>query len=368
MNPILFNGLQYESKGAGISRYTHKLIEAFIKEDYPIDFLIRKECAKDYKGEQLITIDKSLGSSTKRILEEQLWQSGRYKNYQLIHFPDYATPLLYRGYKIATIHDMVIHTMPDKYTLKQRLTKQALFQYTVKTAHHLICDSEFTKKELLHYYPDLKADLSVVYLGIDTPLIQTTLDKKQQVYKKYHIKSPYLLFVGTISPHKNIQKLIEAFAYIKREGLPHQLVIAGRKGWMYEAVFHKVEELGLERQVVFTDFINDEELEVLYGGAALFISPSLYEGFGFPPLEAMIRGCPVLVSDIEIFKETCKSHAVYCDPHSAEDIARKIKEILEQEAFKQELGEKGKAYARRFTWEETAKQTFAIYEEYTKQY
>lgn len=366
MNSILFNGLQYEPKGAGISRYAHKLMEAFIKAGYPIDCMMRKECAESYKSNQIIKIEKQLGSSTKRILEEQLWQSGRYKDYPIVHFPDYATPLLYRGCKIATIHDMVMHTMADKYTLQQRLTKQTLLQYTVRTANHLICDSEFTKKELFHYYPHLNAEVSVVYLGIDEPTYKVNRVKEQEVYKKHGIQGPYLLFVGTISPHKNIEKLIEAFAGIKRQGLPHQLVIAGRKGWMYEETFRKVEELGLKKQVVFTNFISDEELEVLYRGAALFVSPSLYEGFGFPPLEAMIRGCPVLVSDIEIFKETCKSHAVYCDPYSAEDMARKIQGILEQEAFKQELGEKGKTYARRFTWEETAKQTFEIYKQYTK--
>lgn len=178
------------------------------------------------------------------------------------------------------------------------------------------------------------------------------------------IKSPYILYVGTIAPHKNITKLIEAFGEVRKK-YDYQLVIVGKKGWMYDEVFEKVRQKGLEKEVIFTDFISDEKLEVLYYRAAFFVSISLYEGFGFPPLEAMGRGCPVLVSDIDVFREMCGKAALYCNPKDQQDIVRKMLAMIEEtekEDKRKVWMPKGSQQVKRFNWEETASKVYEVYE------
>ena len=360
---ILFNALQYEANGAGISRYTKRVMETFIEQDYPIDILIRNELADVYHNEHVIPIEGAIGSSAKRIMEEQLIQRKRYKEYGLVHFPDYATPLFYKGPKVATIHDMAMHTMRDKRTLMQNITKSTLLGYTIKTAEHLICVSEFSKKELYKYYPHIKAKVSVIHEGIDIPKYKFTSEKEDAILNKFSIRCPYILFVGTLAPHKNIIHLIRSFAILKKEKLDYQLIIVGKKGWMYDEIFNEVKVLGLEKSIIFTDFITNEELEVFYQKATLFVSVSLYEGFGLPPLEAMGRGCPTLVSNLEVFKETCEESVFYCDPMDVNDIAKTMIHILENETLRKKLSTLGMKRAQKYNWKQTAKETFEVYKQ-----
>jgi glycosyltransferase involved in cell wall biosynthesis len=366
VNRILLNGLHYESSGAGISRYTHKLIDAFIKGEYPLDILMRKDFVDKYKGTNIRFVDKNITSSTGRILQEQFRENRHYKDYGLIHFPDYATPLLYSGAKVATIHDMAMHTMKDKYTFMQNLTKNILLEYTIRKADRLICDSEFAKKELLNYYPNVQDKAKVVYLGIEKPKIDINEEVKRRVLSKLNIHSRFILYVGTIAPHKNIDSLIKAFANVKKEERDYKLVIAGKKGWMYEEVFHTIRNLGLEKDVIFTGFIEDLELEVLYKATEFFVSVSLYEGFGFPPLEAMVRGCPALVSNIEAFKEMCGNHASFCNPKDVDDITKHLLEMLGNQELRYGLIQLGTERAKQFNWDKTAKETYQVYEDVLK--
>ncbi len=366
MNKILLNGLHYEKNGAGISNYTKNLIHTFIKDEYPVDILMRGEFGDKYKGENIIHVDKVLPSSAKRIIQEQWTSKHLYKAYDLVHFPDYATPVFYQGHKVATIHDMAMHTMRDKYTRMQNMTKYTLLQATIRNASHLICDSEFTKKELYSYYPNVAADISVIHLGIEPPKVMVDDRKAKDILTHLGITHRYLLYVGTIAPHKNIVQLIKAFYEIKKIHNEYKLVIAGKKGWMYEEVFNQVSVLGLEEEVVFTGFVDELELEALYKEAEFYVSLSLYEGFGLPPLEAMIRGCPVLVSNLEIFKETCSDSALFCSPADLEEIVRGMRSLIEHQDLRNQLREKGQVRVKQFTWEKTARRTYEVYQSVLK--
>lgn len=363
MSRVLLNALHYIPDGAGISNYTHKLLDAFLKGSYDVDILMQKTFESSYKDERIHYSNRACHGSSKRILEEQVRQQDLYKHYELVHFPDYATPVFYKGCKVATIHDMAMHTMRDKYTLMQNVTKNILLKQTIKQADALICDSEFSKKELLRYYPQVESKATVIPLGIEIPSYKVVKEVEQAVYKKFGIKGNFILYVGTIAPHKNIGMLIKAYGHLKKEGCREKLVIAGKKGWMYEEVFDEVKTLGLEKDVIFTDFITDQEKEVLYRTAACFVSVSLYEGFGFPPLEAMGRGCPVLVSHIEVFKEVCGESVLYCKPDDVGDITRQLKSILERSNLARALKEKGIKQVAQFEWANTAKATYKVYEE-----
>lgn len=362
MSKILLNALHYETSGAGISKYTEMLLKTFIEEEYDINILIRDEFKQKIVSSNLIFANESINGSKDRIIYEQLKGQKLYKKYELVHFPDYATPVLYKGLKVATIHDMAMHTMRDKYTPMQNITKNILLKNTINSAEKLICISEFSRKELLYYYPKVENKVKVIYEGIHIPKINIGEDENSRILNKFNIvQNKYILYVGTIAPHKNIKKLIQAFKKIINEIPEYKLVIAGKRGWMYDEVFEEVSKLNLESKIIFTDFVSNFELEVLYKNAGLFVSVSLYEGFGFPPLEAMGRNLPALISDIEIFKETCNESVIYCNPNEVEDISIKILKILRNQRLQMDLIEKGKERVKFFNWKNTAEETYKLY-------
>ena len=275
MNKILLNGLHYEKNGAGISKYTQMLIKQFTSEKYDVDILIRNEFKNDYDASNVIVSAQDLNGSKDRIIYEQIKSKKLYDRYELVHFPDYATPVLYRGYKVATIHDMAMHTMKDKYTRMQNITKNILLKNTIRNADKLICVSEFSKNELIRYYPDAEKRSVVIYEGIEMPNLKIDKDVEGKVLKEFGLSGEctrYILYVGTIAPHKNIKRLISAFGRINHLIPEYKLVIAGKKGWMYSDVFEEVEKLSLSKRVVFTDFADETKLEVLYCNAEVFVS------------------------------------------------------------------------------------------------
>lgn len=362
MNKILLNGLHYSKNGAGISQYTYKLFTNLNEKNYDLNVLLRNEFNDKFDSDKYIYANRNINSSKDRIIYEQLMANKLYENYDLVHFPDYATPVLYRGKKIATIHDMAMYTMMDKYTKRQVLTKSILLKNTVKHADKLICDSEFSKRELLRYYPEAEEKATVVYCGIDIEKNEIDKEFENTILNKYSIEeNKYILYVGTIAPQKNIENLIKAFELAKEQGLDYKLVIAGKKGWGYDNMFKYITENNLSDSIVFTDYIEDLDLEVLYKNAGVFSTISLYEGFGFPPLEAMGRNIPVLVSDIEIFRETCMDAAIYCNPNSIQDISNNMLNIIQDNILQNKLKTRGKERIKLFNWEQCAKQVYDIY-------
>lgn len=362
MNRILLNGLHYEKSGAGISKYTKMLLKTFVEESYDADVLIRYEFKNTFESSNLICANQNINGSKNRIIYEQLKALKIYNNYDLVHFPDYATPMFYKGKKIATIHDMAMYTMRDKYTKMQIMTKDILMKNTIKNADRLICVSEFSKKELIKYYPEVEEKATVVYSGINIPKYDIEGEFEANTLQKYNIeKDNYILYVGTIAPPKNIHNLIKAYVKACGEGLSCKLVIAGRKGWMYDEIFKYVNETKMEENIIFTDYISDLELEVLYRNTKIFSSISFYEGFGFPPLEALGRGVPVLLSNIDIFKEICKDSALYCDPYDIKNISDNMLKLIGDKALQNKLKSNGEQRIKIFDWSKTAKDIYDIY-------
>ena len=364
MSRILVNALQFSQNGAGISRYSNKISKSLIYNYKNMDVLCRLSVAEEFeKKDQVIPLNIKNDKSYTRIIEEQIKAINLYKQYDLVHFLDYATPILYSGKKIATIHDMAMHTMKDKYTKKQIATKKMLLENTIKHADKLICISEFTANELLYYYPNIEqSKIEVVYHGFEYSYEEIDDKNKKEILGKFNLEKEYLLFVGTLSPHKNIERIIEALEKIIAKGYDYQLVICGKKGWLYESIFEKVKMLKLEDHVIFTDYVSDEELEVLYRSAKLFVFPSLYEGFGFPPIEAMARNVPVLTSSEGALPEIVGDAALICNAYDVNDIALKIEDIIINEKLRNDLIEKGRKRSAYFSWEKAANQTYEIYQ------
>jgi glycosyltransferase involved in cell wall biosynthesis len=176
------------------------------------------------------------------------------------------------------------------------------------------------------------------------------------------LEGEYILAVGSNEPRKNLERLLRAFRTLKESGkIPHRLAIVGPAGWKNEGMRRALVDLKLEREVVFTGYVEDSDLNVLYNGAALLVYPSLYEGFGLPPLEAMAAGCPVAVSRASSLPEVVGEAGLYFDPLNIEEMADVMRRIIESQGLRSDLVERGHAQAHRFTWESAASEARRVY-------
>jgi len=260
---------------------------------------------------------------------------------------------------------------PEMFDKRDLLQLRSWTAYSVSKARKILTISNSSKDDIIKEYNVAQNKVVVTHLGI-----KETISLEPQIYSmnilkaKYGVSDKYILFVGTLQPRKNIARLIEAFSQIKKgkhlEAKDLQLVIIGRKGWLYEEILAKPKELEIEKDVKFLENINDDELVLFYKHALCFVLPSLYEGFGLPVLEAMQYGCPVITSNSSSLPEAGGEGALYVDPENIDDIAEKITKLISDEKLRSELIEKGKKQLEKFSWEKTAKETLAVLEEVAK--
>ena len=226
--------------------------------------------------------------------------------------------------------------------------------------------SNSTKNDIVRHYPFAKDKIYVTPLAYDRQKFNLNIPEidVRRVRDRYSIVRDYVLYLGTLKPSKNIEGLIEAFKMINdKYQMPNglQLVIAGKKGWMYETIFQKVKDLGLEGRVIFTDFVSEKDKPALIKGAKVFVLPSFWEGFGLDALNAMASGVPVVASNIGSLPEVVGEAGVLVDPKDINSIAEGIKEVILSPITKyNEIVKKGLAQAKKFTWEATARKTLGV--------
>ncbi|WAM30780.1 glycosyltransferase family 4 protein [Caldicellulosiruptor naganoensis] len=228
----------------------------------------------------------------------------------------------------------------------------------------MITVSEFSKKDICEFFDYNPSKVFVTHLAPED--IYRPLDKQEVetiLKQKFGIVFPYILYVGGFSPRKNLTRLIKAYNMIKRKIDNIHLVIPGKFSRSFEEVKNLVIDLGLCECVHFISYVDVELMPYLYNGAILFVYPSLYEGFGLPPLEAMACKVPTIASNTTSLPEVLKDAAVFVNPYSAEDIGEKILFILHNETFRKELSEKGYKLAKNYSWEKTISSTLAIYQQ-----
>lgn len=261
----------------------------------------------------------------------------------------------------------------------QMFKKSDLFQlknwtaYSVKQAKEVMTISKASKDDIIKTYQIPGDKVVVTYPGVklktQNSKLKTTMQNPKLLQEKYNIKRDYILFVGTLQPRKNITRLIEAFSKIsnaKNQSSNPQLVIVGKKGWLYEEILQAPKKYGVEKQTLFLHNVSDEDLSIFYKNALCFVLPSLYEGFGLPVLEAMENGCPVVTSNVSSLPEAAGDAALYVNPQDPDDIAQKIMLIINDNKLRKELIEKGYKQIKKFSWEKTAKETLKVLEEVGK--
>lgn len=283
--------------------------------------------------------------------------------------PSHYAPRFSPAKTAIAIMDVSYLHFPELFAKKDLYQLISWTKYSAKHAKKVFTISNSSKNDILKAYEKDPEDVVVTYPGLRLEMQHMSLDMtKEQLQKKYNISGNYVLFVGTLQPRKNITRLIEAFAKVKKEAKQKdlELVIVGKKGWLYEEILQAPKKFDIKERVLFLDFVTDEDLPSLYSNAEVFVLPSLYEGFGLPVLEAMKYGCPVITSNVSSLPEAGGEAALYIDPTNVKQMTGMIEKVLEDKSLREDMIKKGYEHVKKFSWEKTAKKTLEILEEVAK--
>ncbi|OGK17302.1 hypothetical protein A2774_03815 [Candidatus Roizmanbacteria bacterium RIFCSPHIGHO2_01_FULL_39_12c] len=254
---------------------------------------------------------------------------------------------------IVTIHDLSFFYYPQEFLKKDLFKLKNWTRRAVEKAKKIIAVSNTTKKDIVRFYDVEEEKIEVILNGYEKKI-------KNQKSKIKSIDKKYILFVGTLQPRKNLDTLIDAFTLFRQNNPEFKLIIAGKKGWLYDYIFKKVEGLKLKKDVIFKGFVSDQELTVLYQNAFCFVLPSLYEGFGIPVLEAMSFGCPVISSFASSLPEVGGEACLYFDPKDPLELKEKLTLLAENRKLRSDLIKKGGQRIRLFSWQKCAKSTLDL--------
>lgn len=264
--------------------------------------------------------------------------------------------------KIITIHDLSSLVFP-KIHVKGALSDRLLGARTMENVDKIITVSQSTKHDLINYFNVPEEKIKPVYLGKDEKFRVLDQDQVRNFKIEFDLNFPFILYLGVFRARKNIPTLIKSYNLLKKEGVSHKLVIAGGKGDQYKKILSFVKNLNLERDVIFTGHVPDEVLPELYNAADLFVFPSLYEGFGIPPLEAMACGTPVITSNVSSLPEVVGDAGLMVDPHDINGLKDAMKAVLQNSDLKRDMVKKGLSRSKQFTWKKCAIETLDVYKE-----
>ncbi len=274
-----------------------------------------------------------------------------------IFFNNYLPPGT-AGKTLLMVHDMAVFAYPETLSWRTKYMLGMTLRKSTKRADHLLTVSEFSKREMVSYLKLDPEQITVVPNGVDFSRFHTGYSKEAiaSVTRKLGIEGDYFLYLGTLEPRKNIPRLIEAYALLQKklEKVP-RLVLAGRKGWLYESIFERVQALGLQKDVLFAGYVSDEDTPPLMAGAKAFVFPSLYEGFGMPPLEAMACGTPVIVANTASLPEVVGESGLYVDPFDIGSMVEAMERIVLDAELCRQVSASGMEHASHFTWENSGK-------------
>lgn len=361
----------YGTRHGGIGRYTRQLVLALLENGFRHRFV--GICSRDSEAPHELRAYVASGrlelvpcGARHYSTAEQLILPGLLKGLrlELVHFPNFNVPVLYRGPYVVTIHDMVHHKIsgvkPSHWL--HYLGYRYVIAKAAQRAGGILTVSEHSKREISEYLGADPGKITVTYEGtaLETDVPAGDIEAVRQTFL---LRRPYFLFVGVLERKKNLENLARGFRLmLEQSRLDVDLVVAGPPDRHYPEVRPRVLEVCRPDRIVFTGYVSDRQLQALYRGALGFVSASLHEGFGLPGVEAMRFGLPLVVSNLPVFNEIYDDGAIYFDPLSAEDIAQKLELVARDEGFRRQLAEKSFERGQKFSWEETARLTLETYE------
>lgn len=378
----------YGPIGKGLGRYTQEIIDNIIlinnnQNESHFNFVI---FLSPDNFDELIIQD----SRVKKVLIDIPWYSWKEQllfpwyiwkeKLDLMHFPHFNIPIFAPVKFVMTLHDLILTHFPTmRATTKSKVVyyfKNFAYRLVLRMAifrsQKIIAVSKFTKQDIIHKFKIDEKKIEVTYEGIANlrkgrdSLFVAKLNP-DEILEHYHLGKNFLLYVGNAYPHKNLSTLLKVFSNLYQKNQDLKLVLVGKEDYFYRQIKDHAKSLNLwqpnnvNNPVVFPGYVPDSQLELLYQKAKLYIFPSLYEGFGLPPLEAMANGCPVLSSDRASLPEVLGSAAIYFNPEDENDILTKIIKVLQDENLQDNLKVNGLKQVKLYNWWECANQTLKIY-------
>jgi glycosyltransferase involved in cell wall biosynthesis len=361
---------------AGIARYAEQLIAHLLVHQHE-----RVSVTLAYNAHSGHTLPSSLQQATVRTLPmgQHLWRLSNLAS-QMLHLPlyehllppgqiyhatEHLLPYLKRP-AVLTVHDLIFERYPEHHTRRNRLFLKFAMPRFVQAADTIIAVSQHTKRDLIELYDAAAQKIHVVYEGIDPAFALVHPDEIRRIQQQYSpgentASRPYLLMVGTLEPRKNHAAAMHALVRLKAAGFPHRLLVVGGNGWLFAPVYRLMHDLGLSADVVFAGYVPFADLPALYAGAACVLVPSLYEGFGFPVLEAMACGAPVVCSNASSLPEVAGEVALTVPPKDPTALAAAVSRVLTEPGLATAMREQGLRWAKNFQWERCAEETVGVY-------
>lgn len=277
----------------------------------------------------------------------------------------YTAPPFCRAPVITTIHDLAFEHLPETFTRRGKTQLRLTVRRTARHAAHILTVSEFSRQDIIQTYRLPPDKVTVTHNGCEAQFTPQPAfdDEAEMIKQKFGITRDYLIAVGSVQPRKNLIRLLRAYARLRAQqpGFQLQLVIVGRHLWLYKEVLREIKQQNFAADVLVTGYASDEDLPALYRSAVALVYPSLFEGFGLPPLEAMACGTPVITSNSSSLPEVVGRAALLVNPYEEEELAQAIWKLTNDIALRAQLREAGIQQARQFTWHAAAEKTLAIY-------
>jgi glycosyltransferase involved in cell wall biosynthesis len=358
---LLSCGESYRS--AGISWYIQNLLHRLPDVDPEVGYTVFLG-ERSYKGRDELQLWPSRLPTHRpevRIFWEQVLQPWaiRQAGVDLLHGMALVGPMVGACPVVITVHDLSFLFYPRSFPASKRLYLRAFTGMSVRRARRVIAISENTKRDVVQQYGISPDRVDRIYYGIDPIFRPLPAGQVAEFRSQRGLPERFVLFVGTLEPRKNVVRLIEAYAQL-RDNCPPLLLVGG-KGWLYDEIFARVGELDLTDKVRFVGYVAGKELPWWYNAADLFVYPSLYEGFGLPPLEAMACGAPVITSSVSSLPEVVGEAGLLVDPDDVQALAEAMERVLADSHLREAMRAAGLAQAGRFSWQEAARRTVETY-------
>lgn len=357
----------YSDSFTGIGRYTFELVKRLIKNHPEHEWVLFMNPPEYEKYSFPKNVKKVQTNARHYSVAEQtsFLRALNKEKCDLVHFPHFNLPLLYRRPYVVTIHDTTISYFPGKKKNKwwHKTAYNLIIRHAIFGSKAIISVSENTKKDIIKLYRSNPHKITTIHNGLGKDFKPASKKNQDEIRKKYNLPENFLLYTGVWREHKNLVRMITAFSILVRKKIvPNlELVIAGKEDPFYPEVKETIQSLGLEKSVKLVGFVPTADLSPLYSAANAYVFPSLYEGFGFPPLEAMSTKTPVAASKTSSIPEVCGNAALYFDPYQVSDMSQKIEQLLTDKKLQQKLIHHGLKQIQNYDWEKCYKATWEVY-------
>lgn len=365
----------YGPTGKGLGRYTQEIVDNVVKIDQVNEYVVfltkgnfdEFEC--DGKRVRKILADARWYTLSEQLIMPRLIAK---EKVDLMHYLHFNVPMFSGKKFMVTIHDLILvkYPTPRASTLSPVLYKFKNLAYrlviwsAINRARKIIAVSEFTKQDIVEQFHIRPEKIQVIYEGVANlakgrDSLFTAKQNDKAVVLEYNITDPFLLYIGNAYPHKNLERLVSVFQKIKANQPNLKLVLVGKEDYFYKRLKTETKD----DAVIFAGYVPDSQLEALFSQAVCYVFPSLYEGFGLPPLEAMAKGCPVVSSNRSSLPEVLGSAAVYFNPENEQEMQQQIETVINNQNLREQLIKEGYQQIKKYDWWESARLTLKVYQE-----